>query len=46
MVGPWEMPELEIRECPPSMIRNVDGRPLEGDVGDPEALTINANKRR
>jgi hypothetical protein len=23
----WEIPELEIRECPPSMLENVDGGP-------------------
>jgi hypothetical protein len=28
--GPWEVPELEIRECPPSMLENInDGPPWE-----------------
>jgi hypothetical protein len=25
--GPWEVPELEIQECPPSTLRNVDNGP-------------------
>jgi hypothetical protein len=27
--APWEVPELEIRELPPSMLRNVDDGPRE-----------------
>jgi hypothetical protein len=46
--GPWEILELEVRERPPSMLRNVDdgpppGGPIAGDLG---ALTINAKKHR
>jgi hypothetical protein len=26
--APWEVPELEIQERPPSTLRNVDGGPL------------------
>jgi hypothetical protein len=28
--GSREVPELEVRECPPSMLRNVDDGPLGG----------------
>jgi hypothetical protein len=47
MAGPREVPELKIRECPPSTLRNIDGGPPRG-VGaeDPGAPTINAKKRR
>jgi hypothetical protein len=45
--APWEVPELKIRECPPSTLRNVEDGPLggagAGDLGEP---TINAKKRR
>jgi hypothetical protein len=34
----------EIRERPPSMLKNIDDGPLRGGVEDPEALTINAKK--
>jgi hypothetical protein len=30
--GSWEVPKLEVRECPPSTLRNIDGAP-PGDVG-------------
>jgi hypothetical protein len=30
MAGPWEVPELKIRERPPSTLRNVDGGPSKG----------------
>jgi hypothetical protein len=45
--APWEVPELEIRERPPSTLRNVNGGPL-GGVGarDPGAATINAKKHQ
>jgi hypothetical protein len=47
MVGPREVPKLEIREHPPSMLRNIDGGPPGGvEAEDPGALTINANKRQ
>jgi hypothetical protein len=29
MVDPWEVPELKIREHPPSTLRNVDDGPRE-----------------
>jgi hypothetical protein len=47
MVGPREVPELEVRERSPSMLRNIDGGP-PGGVGasDPGASTINAKKRQ
>jgi hypothetical protein len=36
------MPELEIWEHPPSMLRNIDGGPLRGvGLGDLRAPTIN-----
>jgi hypothetical protein len=36
MASPREVPELEIRERPPSTLRNIDGRPLGGaGAGDP-----------
>jgi hypothetical protein len=41
MVGPLEV-MLEIRECPPLMLKDVDGGPLGGAAGDPVAPTINA----
>jgi hypothetical protein len=28
-LGPWEVPELPIRERPPSTLRNIDGGPRE-----------------
>jgi hypothetical protein len=34
-------PLTEILECPPSMLRNIDGGPLGGADGDPGAPTIN-----
>jgi hypothetical protein len=37
---------LEIREHPPSMLRNVDCGPLGGSVEDPIASTINTKKHR
>jgi hypothetical protein len=44
---PWEVAELEIRERPPSTLRNVDGGPLGGArAEDPGASTINDKKRR
>jgi hypothetical protein len=47
MVGPREVPELEVQERPPSTLRNVDGGPLRcAKVGGPGAPTINAKKRR
>jgi hypothetical protein len=30
MAGPREVPELEVRERPPSTLRNVDGGPPGG----------------
>jgi hypothetical protein len=47
MMGHREVPELKIREHPPSMLRNVDGGP-PGGVGaeDPGAPTINAKNHR
>jgi hypothetical protein len=38
---PWEVPKLEIQERPPSVLRNIDGRPLASVDGDPGAPTIN-----
>jgi hypothetical protein len=35
------VPELEIRECPPSTLRNVDDGPLGADDRDSGAPTIN-----
>jgi hypothetical protein len=41
------VPELKVREYPPSMLRNIDGRPLRGAGAEgPRAPTINAKKRR
>jgi hypothetical protein len=37
----WEVPELDIQEHPPSMLRNVDSRPLGGTDGDSGGPTIN-----
>jgi hypothetical protein len=34
----------EIQERPLSMLKNVDGGPLGGAVGDPGVPTINAKK--
>jgi hypothetical protein len=35
------VPELEVRERPPSMLRNVDGGPLRGaGAGDPGAQCL------
>jgi hypothetical protein len=47
MVGPRDVPKLNIRERPPSALGNIDGRPL-GGVGaeDPGVPTITANKHR
>jgi hypothetical protein len=47
IVALWEVPELEIRERPPSTLRNVNDGPL-GVAGarDPGAPTINAKKRQ
>jgi hypothetical protein len=43
--APWEMPELDIRERPPSTLRNIDGGPLGGARAiDPRVPTINAKK--
>jgi hypothetical protein len=45
MAGPREVPELEVWERPPSMLRNVDdGPPGVAGVGGLGAPTINANK--
>jgi hypothetical protein len=33
---------MEVRECPPSTLKNVDGKPLTGADEDPGASTINA----
>jgi hypothetical protein len=35
---------LEIRERPPSTLKNVNDRPLGGGTGDPRAPTINTKK--
>jgi hypothetical protein len=41
-MAPREVPELEIQERPPSMLRNVnDGPPGGAGVDDPGAPTIN-----
>jgi hypothetical protein len=43
--GPREVPELKVRERPPSTLRNVDGGPPGGaGAGGPRAPTINAKK--
>jgi hypothetical protein len=43
MAGPWEVPELEIRERPPSMLRNVYGGPPGGaEAGDSGAQAFEA----
>jgi hypothetical protein len=43
--GPWEVPELEIRERPLSTLRNIDGRlPGGAGAGGPGAPTINSKK--
>jgi hypothetical protein len=43
--APWEVPELEIRECPSLTLRNIDDGPLGGiGAGDPGAHTVNAKK--
>jgi hypothetical protein len=39
--APWDVSELDIRECPPSMLRNINGGPLVGADGDPRVPTIN-----
>jgi hypothetical protein len=45
--GPQEVPELKIREHPPSTLRNVDGVPSGGaGAKDSGAPTINAKKHR
>jgi hypothetical protein len=47
MAGPQEVLELKIHERPPSMLRNIDGRPPGGaEAEDSGAPTINAKKRR
>jgi hypothetical protein len=47
MVGPREVIELEVRERPPSKLRNIDGGPPEGaEAGGLGSSTINAKKRR
>jgi hypothetical protein len=48
MTGPRAVPELEIRERPPSTLKNIDARPLGGGAGarGPRAATINAKKHR
>jgi hypothetical protein len=44
--GPREVPELEVRERPPSTLRNIDGGPPCGArVGGPGVPTINAKER-
>jgi hypothetical protein len=44
-VGPREVPELKIRERPPSTLRNIEGEPPGGaGAEDPGASTINAMK--
>jgi hypothetical protein len=41
------VPELKVREQPPSTLRNIDGGPSGGvRAGGPGAPTINAKKRR
>jgi hypothetical protein len=40
------VPELEIKKHPPSMLKNIDDRPLAGADGDPGASTINIKKRQ
>jgi hypothetical protein len=46
MAGPREVPELKIRERPPSTLRNVDDGPPGGAGGEGSgAPTINAKKR-
>jgi hypothetical protein len=47
MAGPWEVPELEVRECSPSTLRNVDGGPSRAaGAGGPVAPTINVGKHQ
>jgi hypothetical protein len=47
MTDLWVLLELEIRERPPSTLRNVNIAPLGGvGAGDPGVPTINAKKRR
>jgi hypothetical protein len=41
--APWEVLK-EIREHPPSTLRNVDGGPQGGGAKDPGAHIINAKK--
>jgi hypothetical protein len=44
--GPREMPELEVRERPPSTLGNIDSRPPCGArAGGPGVPTINAKER-
>jgi hypothetical protein len=41
MVGPREVPELEVRERPPSTLRNIDGGPLRATrVEDPRVQRL------
>jgi hypothetical protein len=35
---------LEIRERPPSILRNINAEPMGGDAGDSGAPTMNAEK--
>jgi hypothetical protein len=46
--APWEMSELDIREHPPSMLRDVNDGPPGGACanGYPGAPTIHVKKRR
>jgi hypothetical protein len=45
--SPREVPELKVRERPPSMLRNIDGGPPGGaGVGGPREPTFNVKKRR
>jgi hypothetical protein len=44
--APWEMPELGIREHPPSMQENVDGGPPGVLTENPGVSTINTRKCR
>jgi hypothetical protein len=47
MVGPWEVPELKIRECPPSALGNIDGwHPAGAEADDLGAAPINAKKHQ
>jgi hypothetical protein len=41
---PWEVPELEIRECLPLMLKASTTGPMGGADRDPGAPTINVKK--